>query len=613
MKGLVVVATSGVRAYAGGGIAGIFARLGLPCDVRIASDVAALGGKSFINAQYDFAVCVEYRKADNTGTTGNEMYSWVSASPGDKPIFYLGGQVRGSIPSDFPIKAFSLADATTYYTIESGQYATEAMLRIGSCVRRVGSSERLWGRFANYTYPNTGTSDYGFYRCDLAKLDANREILWQLDHLRMGISAPPADHAVVVRYYNRYFLPQSGYNVDVVHHPHSYSFMQRVTGLGLLLWCMSREGIRPQRRLPVWVEVDHPISTGGYVAYTEAQKQRITRQVWDWARLFCKEKGITIIAGLTTHHTRDATWGHQYAIANHADAAAANEIMRLMEQEGTLGVCWHDHSAELGATGFSYTRHSGGSYGTPNSITHADCNFGSGASATMALRSLPALRVHIEDQENWIRQWGFQSAWGGRHRHINCANNSYGGWQVLSLLNQYWGLRSIRCLPWTHTVSPTQGGAYRETAWGFPYHTQQVGGVDLIPSEDVHITAHRGLYNPGAGGNDRDLNQVLGLGATNGMQAYRRYMAWMVDRVLTLALEGGVPYLHDFSWKAASINDPLGEYASSGNWNGFKELLQAADELIRVLSDWLFWGTPSDRQEIGRQLRSQFGEGSIRL
>ncbi len=98
----------------------------------VTDDVQAAGGKSFINANYDCAIVVEHRKASDTGTTGNNAYSWLSYTAGDKPVFYLGGQVRGSTPSDFPVIAFNSADPNTYYQTETGQVATDEMSKVGS-------------------------------------------------------------------------------------------------------------------------------------------------------------------------------------------------------------------------------------------------------------------------------------------------------------------------------------------------------------------------------------------------------------------------------------------------------------------------------------------------
>lgn len=610
MKVLIVVPTAGTREVSAGHLARCLQSWGIQTEVGVSSVIQSKGGKSYVNSNFDCAIYIEYRKADNTGTTGNEPYGWVPYSSGDKPIFYLGGQVRTGVPSDFPIKAFVLADSTTYYVYRSGLYVSdETAKKVGTCVRRKdGKGLPLWGKFVNYLHPSTPT-DYSLYRVDPSKLDANREVLWVLDGTRMGIS-PPDDHAVVVRYYNRYFLPMSGYNVDLSgSSPWStYSVVGRVLPLPLLLWCMSREGLKPSRKAPVFAEIDHPINTGGYVAYTEPQKQKLTLTTYEWMKEFLERTGAYVVLGLTTHYTRDTSWGHKTAMSLYPDAAYANEILRLLEFEGLVGACWHDHSANLGATGFSYTRHSGGLWGTPNNVTSPECNFGTGSTATMYLRSEVPLRVHVEDQELQVADLGFRSAWTGSHRHLNFAGNIHGGWQVVALLSRIWGLRSFRIWSTSHKHNPAQGGTVPELF--YLRDTQKIRIVDAVavPSEDLNITATRGLYNPGGGGgSDTDLNTVYGYGASSFIEAYQSHMGRIGHKIANFAAQGGCVYLHDFSFKAALLDDPLAPGYSRDNWNGLKEMLEAMEMLVYNLPDWYCWGTPSDMQKFTYALQIERG------
>lgn len=595
MKGLIVAHTSS-RIGAAYALRRALKHFGIDADCMVTSDAHAAGGKSFINANYDFCVVLEYRKASDAGTTGNECYSWLAYSSGDKPIFYLGGQVRGSTPSDFPVIAFNSSDANTFYQTETGQVATDEMRRVGSCVKRPDGSAYIWGKFANYTWPTSAT-EYGYYRVDPAKLDANREVLWQLDHARMGISAPPSNHAVAVRYYNRYFLPMSGYDGQFAWHFNPMATGRRMAGLALLLWALEREGITPRRAIPVWCELDHPLGVGGYSGYTVAQRLSLLDASTRWLYDFCKSSNIHIVLGITTNHTRDATWGHYKTLLDYpSQAQPIHDLLVQAVRGGLWSACWHDHSFELGAGPASYTRHAGGSYGSPNNVPP----WGTGTSASVTLGNLTALRVHIEDQERWMSQLGFGDAWGGSQRHINFANNSYGGWQVLKLMRDEYGLRSCRILPSTHTVTCAQGGSYRQVGCGLPSDAQ-VGGVWLVNSEDFHYNADNGLY---AGGSD--LNTSMSLGATSAQQAYRRFMAWAVDRMLSLACyELGVPYWHDTACKAASLSAPTSRFLDTGSYNGYVELVSEFDNAVRLLRNWLYWGTPSDMQQFRMQIRSE--------
>lgn len=609
MAGLIVVATPS-RLSSGHIFRRMLLHFGIPCDVMVASDVQRAGGKGFINAKYDFAIWLEYRYANRPDITGNEAYTWLEYSSGDRPILYVGGQVRGRVPSDFPILPFNPADTSTYYQTERGQYSTEDMRLVGSCVRRPRYSDYLWGRFVNYTWASSTTQyEYGYYRVDMSKLANTREVMWQLDHVRMGISPPPENHAVVVRYHNRYFLPQCGHDVLPFAHENMFSTGRRLAGIGLLLWCLGHAGIKPRRSVVTWWEIDHPLNSGGYREYTAQQRLYLLRLSTEWLYEFTRFRGIHVTCGITTNHTRDNTWGHYKTLTTFPqEAQPIHDLLVRAEREGRWSMCWHDHSYELGASGGVYARHTGGSYGAPAFISAPDCDFGTGAVAYVNLTSELPLLVHLEDQERWMRQLGFSSAWGDPHRHINFASNSCGGVGVVTLLNKLRKLRSCRILPYKEYCSPLPRGSYPEPGWRMPTDVLQVSGVELIPCEDLHLVAQRGLYNPGSGGRDIDLNQQYGLSAASAEQAYRRFMAMQMERFLTLTVYNiGCVYLHDTACTAAGLSTPLARFSENGNWNGYVELFSETDNIVQVLSDWVRWGSPSEMQEYRRWLRAYLG------
>lgn len=435
--------------------------------------------------KYDFAIWLEYRYANRPDITGNEAYTWLEYSSGDRPILYVGGQVRGRVPSDFPILPFNPADTSTYYQTERGQYSTEDMRLVGSCVRRPRYSDYLWGRFVNYTWASSTTQyEYGYYRVDMSKLANTREVMWQLDHVRMGISPPPENHAVVVRYHNRYFLPQCGHDVLPFAHENMFSTGRRLAGIGLLLWCLGHAGIKPRRSVVTWWEIDHPLNSGGYREYTAQQRLYLLRLSTEWLYEFTRFRGIHVTCGITTNHTRDNTWGHYKTLTTFPqEAQPIHDLLVRAEREGRWSMCWHDHSYELGAS-----------------------------------------------------------------------------------------------------------------------------GVELIPCEDLHLVAQRGLYNPGSGGRDIDLNQQYGLSAASAEQAYRRFMAMQMERFLTLTVYNiGCVYLHDTACTAAGLSTPLARFSENGNWNGYVELFSETDNIVQVLSDWVRWGNPSEMQEYRRWLRAYLG------
>lgn len=606
MAGLIVVATP-TRMSAGQIFRRLLLHFGIPCDVMVASDVQSAGGKGFINARYDFAICLEYRYANRPDITGNEVYTWLAYSSGDRPVFYVGGQVRGSVPKDFPILAFNSTDRDTYYQFERGQYPTEDMRMVGSCVRRPDNSAYLWGRFANYTWPSSSTQyEYGYYRVDMSRLDNTREVMWQLDHVRMGIPAPPENHAVVVRYHNRYFLPQCGYDVMPFPHENMFSTGRRLAGIGLLLWCLEHAGIKPRRRVVTWWELDHPLNSGGYRGYTPQQRLYLLYLSTQWLYEFTRSREIHITCGITTNHTRDSTWGHYKTLITFPqEAQPIHDLLVRAEREGRWSMCWHDHSYELGATRGLYVRHTGGLYGAPEVVSSPDCDFGTNVTAYVNLCSEVPLLVHLEDQERWMQRLGFLSAWGEPHRHVNFAGNSSGGAQVVALLGRLRRLRSCRILPDREYWLPWPGGKYPNPGWRMPTDVLRVSGVELIPCEDMHLVAQRGLYNPGSGGKDVDLNQQYALGATSPEQAYRRFMATQMERFLTLAVYNiGCAYMHDTACTAANLSTPLARFSENGNWNGYVELLSESDNIVQVLSSWVCWGTPTEMQDYRRWLRS---------
>ncbi len=226
-------------------------------------------------------------------------------------------------------------------------------------------------------------------------------MLWVIDNVRMGISTPPGNHAVAVRYYNRYFLPAIGYDPFAYHLFNQLGMGRRLAALGLLLWAMSYAGIRPTRRIPVWCEIDHPLGSGGYSGYTVQQRLALLLASTQWLYDYSKQRDIYIVLGISTNHTRDSTWGHYKTLVDYpAESQPIQDILIRAVREGRWFACWHDHSFELGAGASTYTRHSGGMYGTPANVPP----WGPATSAIVTLNYQTPLLVHIEDQEIWMQQ-----------------------------------------------------------------------------------------------------------------------------------------------------------------------------------------------------------------
>lgn len=552
-------------------------------------DVLTSLTKAQLNSDYDCAIVFEYKKATDSGSLlGSALVPYTS---GDKPVFFINGQNR-SLASDFPIIPFVQADTSTYYQHESGLFSTEDMKYVGTCViDKYGKT--LWGTFANYVYPSTPT-DYAFYRVDTTKLDENREILVKLEHNRMGIAEPPANHAVVVRYYNRYFLPNIGYECRLFSVANGWSFKSRINGLPLLLYAMSHAGIKPDNKLTVYHEIDHPLGIAGYSGYTTEQKLTNLYKTLTWLIDSFKHKGLNIVCGITTNHTRDNTWGHVYLYNNYDLGKRINNLLR--DNPSLFSTCWHDHSYDLGTVGLSYTRHAGGSYGTPNNITDSDCNFGTGSSATMNLRSRVPLLVHIEDQKRWMVDYlGFSGIWAEPFYHINCATNSYGGANVLLLLRKLFGLKSVRYVANSSTLTTGQGTNYNNISYGTNPQKIEINGVDMIPTDDLmpsSITSFAGI------------NTFFNLNATgDNKKIYRRYMAKQLNMAFNLYLMLGTCYFHESAILEASLSDPLSRFYNTGNFNGWVELFSEIDNMINFIPDWMRWGTVEDVRELRSKVK----------
>lgn len=535
--------------------------------------------KAQLNSNYDCAFCFETKKATDTGAlVGGSL---VAYSSGDKPIFYINGQNR-SLPSDFPIIPFVQADTSTYYQHETSLFSTEDMKLIGSCLKD-NKGRHIWGTFANYVYPSTQT-DYAYYRVDTSKLDANREILLQLDDRLMGISSPPSNHAVVVRYYNRYFLPMLAYEPRLFSVSNGYGMINRIMGLPALLYCMSHAGLSPDRKLIANVEIDHPLGVSGYSGYSDEQKLQNLLATWTWVIENFKNSGLNIVCGVTTNNTRDSSWGH-VRLYNNYDTARKIHNLFLNNEGGLLSFCWHDHSFDVGNSG-SYTRHSGGSYGYPANITDIDCNFGTNQSATMNLRSRVPLLVHVEDQLNIMQNLlGFKSAFAAPFYHLNFATNSHGEFYTIRLLNELFGVKSVRSVINSQFITTGQGTQYRNYFYGSNAQKVSLGGVDVIPSVDLVLTAT----------DFATINTFYGLNATgDNAKIYRRFMAMQMNRAFNLFLMCGNVYWHEAAILEANLNKPTSRFWETGNVNMWVELFSELDSMINFIPDWIKWGTIED-------------------
>ncbi len=241
---------------------------------------------------------------------------------------------------------------------------------------------------------------------------------------------------------------------------------------------------------------------------------------------------------------------------------------------------------------------------------------------TMPMQNIHAARVVIESGIDEMLAMGFPDGHCGEHRYTNTAANNSGGiayWQAAKEM----GIPSApqRILLQRTLHNPSTPGANNQTippsgVWH---------GFHLLPHHTIDATTGNapstwGLYDPNAGANDRHAVGAFGLDSTTNditgqWTTNRNTAAWRAhnralcydDRKSRLSLNilNIGRNLHSPRLQLVRLqpqHTPVarfnGENILNANgqphWNPTVELMENVRTIVKVLSDYLFFGSVSD-------------------
>ncbi len=234
----------------------------------------------------------------------------------------------------------------------------------------------------------------------------------------------------------------------------------------------------------------------------------------------------------------------------------------------------------------------------------------------MPMQNIHAARVVIESEIDEMLAMGFPDGHCGEHRYTNTAANNSGGiayWQAAKEMG-FRALRSSYCV--NEHFTPSTPGARNQTA-SLNYIWE---GLHLIPHSGLDISttsATWGLYDPSSPSNgdavklfelDSTDNDITGQWSTN-----RHAAAWRAHRRALCRLTGdwlsinvthlGAAYMHPVAcWYGCNPDTPVARFDSENilnangqpHWNPTMELMENMRVIVRVLNDYLQFGSVSD-------------------
>jgi hypothetical protein len=359
--------------------------------------------------------------------------------------------------------------------------------------------------------------------------------------------------------------------------------------------------------------------------------------------------GRTRTASFTFH------WNLMYSTGVPAEARAVaqqvNQILVAGHREGTLPCGVHDHSIGASPGGYwtaevhtGHRRHSGMRYGAPNDvpIARGRCCVAphvlpagvagadaqtvqvgdtelvewdiptSGASDTfdLPMGDIHAARVIIESEIEEMLALGFPDGYCAGHKYTNTATNSSGGecyWQAL----KEFGFRGVRSASACNFNLNTKRVAPNRLWHGF--HLVREMTLDIVGA--LVASFSWGLYHPSApsGGDavrylqldhSSDISSGWMTDPALAWRAYRRVLCMLTGRWLAAtAITLGGAYIHPIGCLVvAAPNRVLDRFdgwgilnaANQPHYNHAVELLENMDAVVRLLPEYLYWGTITD-------------------
>jgi len=347
-------------------------------------------------------------------------------------------------------------------------------------------------------------------------------------------------------------------------------------------------------------------------------------------------------------------WAILYNTSFPAEAREAamrvHQILVAGHREGTTPCGPHDHTIGNSdglwgsAVNTGYKRHAGRQRGTPNDVPIArgrcciaphvlpagvagadaqtvqvgdtelvEWDFtgrtsGTGNTFDLPMDNIHAARMIIEGHIDEMLALGFPDGYCGGHKYTNPAGNNSGGecyWQVL----KEFGFRGIR------SSSNCTGIYIKRVPPNRIWHGFHLVGAQAIDNCGSASQFSRGLYLPSApSGGDAVRHYLLDHGsdisanwATQQVAAWRAYRRLLCQTTSNwlhcTVVELSSAYFHpNQSLMCVSLADAtlpfegwsrLGPY-STPHYNHAVELLENMDAVVRLLPEYLYWGTITD-------------------
>jgi hypothetical protein len=464
----------------------------------------------------------------------------------------------------------------------------------------------------------------------------------------------PADCVVAYRYRNIFWLPAALHRrQDIADDNNPYLFWL-LYGLQLAgVRPRYRLPVQIETDHPL-----QALSSGAPFNHSVVTQMGILEALWDWMRDFARQRNTAIVNGLvvgTKYRLTNAAyhWHLLYSTSRtQAERDAAMRVHQILvagHREGTTPCGVHDHTIGTngywgGSTAAGFVRHSGMRYGAPNDVpiergrccvaphvlpagvAGADAQTvqvgdtelvewdiptsGTGTTFDLPAGSVHAARIIIESEIEEMLALGFPDGYCGGHKYTNTAANNSGGecyWQAL----KEFGFRGVRSASACNRNLNTKRVAPNRYWNGF--HLVQEMPLDIYSAASVDFSW--GLFHPSApSGGDAvrylslDHSSDISSGWTTNpalaWRAYRRVLCMVTGRWLAAtAVTLGAAYFHPIHClmpvSPSRVLDRFDGWnilnaANQPHYNHAVELLENMDAVVRLLPDYLYWGTTTD-------------------
>jgi hypothetical protein len=464
----------------------------------------------------------------------------------------------------------------------------------------------------------------------------------------------PNDCVIAYRYKNCFWLPHAMHRRQDVADDHNPYLFWLLYGLQLAgvrpryKLPVQLETDHPLQALSPGAPFNHAITT--HMGILEAS--------WDWMRDFARQRNTAIVNGLvvgTKYRMTSAGyhWNLLYSTSRtQAERDAAMRVHHILvagHREGTTPCGVHDHTIGTngywgGSTAAGFVRHSGLRYGAPNNVPITRGNScvaphvlpagvappnsisvqigdkelveweyttsGTGTTFDLPAGSVHAACIIIESEIEEMLALGFPDGYCAGHKYTNTAANNSGGecyWQALKEFG-FRGVRSASACNWnlnTKRVVPNR-------LW-YGFHLVPEMTLDIYGA--LFASFSWGLYHPSAPSRgdavryyELDHSSDISSGWTTNpalaWRAYRRVLCMATGRWLgATAVTLGGAFFHPISCLGVAAPNRVVERfdgwnilnaANQPHYNHAVELLENMDAVVRLLPEYLSWGTITD-------------------